>query len=88
MQTQKKNQTQSTFNSSDLSLIAAILSTGKAKLIGSTRITPYKVEFHLSPPDICLELQQDYINGSLRVSARSIADNVRMLKDLIGRSYG
>lgn len=80
-----KNQVQPTFSSSDISLVAAILSTGKAKLVSSQRLNPYKVEFHLSPPDICYQLQTDYINGSLVVSARLISDHVRMLKSLTNK---
>lgn len=78
-----KNQSQPTFASSDLSLIAAILATGKAKLVSSHRLTPYKVEFRLLPSEVCYQLQTDYINGSLVVSARLISDHVRMLKTLI-----
>lgn len=71
------------YKSSDLSLVSAILSTQKAEIIGSQRITPYKFEFHLQPLDICLQLERLYINGNLMVSAKAIADNIRLLKSLI-----
>lgn len=71
------------YKSSDLSLVSAILSTHKAEIVGSRRLTPYRFEFHLIPLDICLELERSYINGQLMVSAKAIADNVRLLKSLI-----
>ncbi|KKR71504.1 hypothetical protein A3A55_04530 [Candidatus Roizmanbacteria bacterium RIFCSPLOWO2_01_FULL_40_14] len=70
------------YKSSDLSLVSAILSTHKAEIVGSQRITPYKFEFLLYPLDICLELERQYINGQLMVSAKAISDNVRLLKSL------
>lgn len=71
------------FKSSDLSLISAILSTQKAEIVGSQAISPHKFEFHLTPLDVCVELERQYINGRLFVSAKAISDNIRMLKSLI-----
>jgi len=71
------------YKSSDLSLVSAILSTQKAEIIGSQRVSPFKFEFHLQPLDICLQLERQYINGQLMVSAKSIADNIRLLKSLM-----
>ena len=85
MQDQKQfnNQTSPVFKSTDLSLVSAILVTKKAKLIDSTRISPYRFEFHLFPAEVCRELEREYINGQLVVSAKAIADNVRLLKSLM-----
>jgi len=74
------------FKSSDLSLVSAILSTQKAELVSVEPLTPYKFEFHLQPAYICYDLERLYINGKLMVSAKSIADNVRLLKSLIKQS--
>ena len=71
------------FKSSDLSLVAGILATKKAKLVSSRAVSPYKFEFLLSPTSVCRELEKDYINDRLTVSAKAIADNVRLLKSLI-----
>lgn len=72
-----------TYKSSDLSLVSAILSTQKAEIVGHQRVNPYKFEFLLQPIDICLQLERQYINGQLMVSAKSIADNIRLLKSLM-----
>jgi len=71
------------FISSDLSLVAAILSTKKARLVRYETVSPSKVAFHLTPASVCFELQRDYINDSLTVSAKTIADNVKTLKHII-----
>ncbi len=75
--------TNNTYKSSDLSLVSAILSTQKAEIIGHQRVSPYKFEFLLQPLHICLQLERQYINGQLMVSAKSIADNIRLLKSLM-----
>lgn len=80
------NQINSVFVSSDLSLIAAILASKKARLVDSKRISPYKFEFHLEPLDVCQQLERDYINGQLAPPAKDVADNVRFLKKIIQRS--
>ena len=74
---------QQLFRSSDLSLVAAILTTKKAELVSSKAISPYKFEFHLSPASVCIELERAYINDKLTVSAKAIADNVRLLKSIV-----
>lgn len=71
------------FTTQDISFCAAALTTKRVQLIDSQRITPYRFEFYLHPVEVCEELQRDYINGSLLVSAREISDNVRFLKSLI-----
>ncbi|MFZ3301643.1 MAG: hypothetical protein WA152_02955 [Microgenomates group bacterium] len=74
---------QEVFISSDLSLVSAILATKKAKLVSASKITPYKFEFQLTPLLPCLELENEYINDKLIISAKAISDNVRLLKSLI-----
>lgn len=71
------------FTTQDISFCAAALTTKRVQLIDSKRITPYRFEFCLHPVEVCEELQKDYINGNLLVSAKEISDNVRMLKTLI-----
>lgn len=78
-----KTKSQEIFTSSDLSLVSAILTTKKAKLITISKITPYRFEFQLSPLLPCLELEKEYINDKLIISAKAISDNVRLLKSLI-----
>lgn len=73
----------SVFKSSDLSLVSAILATQKAELLHIEPVTPFKYEFHLQPVNACRELEHLYINGKLMVSAKAIADNVRLLKSLM-----
>ena len=80
MQIQQSN---SIFKSQDISFCAATLATGKVQLVTSKQISSHRFEFHLQPFDVCRELQSDYINGKLLVSAKAIADNVRLLKSLI-----
>ncbi len=78
-----KTKNQEEFTSSDLSLVSAILSTKKVKLISVSKVSPFKFEFQLSPLLSCLELENEYINDKLIISAKAIADNVRLLKSLI-----
>jgi hypothetical protein len=79
MQTQHNT---SVFKSQDISFVAAVLASKKAQLVGSQRVSPYRFEFHLSPIEICTELYNQYINGRLFLSAKDIADNVRLLKSI------
>ncbi len=78
-----KTKNQEIFTSSDLSLVSAILSTKKAKLVSVLKVTPFKFEFQLTPLLPCLELKNEYINDKLIISAKAIANNVRLLKSLI-----
>lgn len=79
-----KSKTKSkTFISSDLSLVSAILATKKAELVHSEAATPFRYEFHLLPFEVCAQLEREYINDKLTISAKAIADNVRLLKSII-----
>lgn len=71
------------FKSSDLSLVSAILTTQRAKLIRTQRVSPYKFLFDLHPLEICLELEREYINNNLMVSAKAISENIKLLKGLM-----
>ena len=78
-----KLQSDSVFNTSDLSLSAALLVSKKVQFVGLQRVSPYKFEFHFSPLDICRQLQNDYLNGNFTVQARDISDAVKHLKSLM-----
>ena len=69
-----KTKNQEIFTSSDLSLVSAILSTKKAKLVSVLKVTPFKFEFQLTPLLPCLELKNEYINDKLIISAKAIAE--------------
>jgi len=75
------------FISSDLSLVAALLSTKQVELVGHEQVDQTRFEFHLSPKNTCLELQRQYINSRLTVDAKAISDNIKTLKGII-RSGG
>ncbi|TSC85808.1 MAG: hypothetical protein G01um10147_1084 [Microgenomates group bacterium Gr01-1014_7] len=80
----------------DVNLAAAILSTGKVKLLGIESDDPNRLFFLLSPKAICLELEQSYYNNTLITSAREMTNRIRELKDLLfgekrkreGEKYG
>ncbi len=76
-------QNTSVFKSQDISFVASVLASKKAQLVASQRVSSYRFEFHLSPLEVCKELYSQYINGRLFLSAKDIADNVRLLKSLM-----
>lgn len=71
------------FSSSDMSLVASMLLDEKVDLVRVERTNDYRYSFILQPLDLCLRLQQKYINDQLLVSAKAVADNIRMLKSQI-----
>ena len=71
------------FKSTDLSLVAAILATKKAELTSVQQLDLHMYQFSLFPSEVCFQLKNDYINDKLVVSAKAIADNIRLLKSLM-----
>lgn len=70
-----------------LSLLAALLATGKCQVVKALEYTPGKWEYYLTPAEVCQQLQTDYLNDRLMVSASKIAEKVQLLKSMQRRNY-
>ena len=79
---ENKIETSETFVSKDISLISAILSTGKVSIAKIER-HPQAVFFHLENKKLCEELSKEYYNDKLIVSARELNNRIREVKDLL-----
>lgn len=84
MNKQIKNMNRSDlFSTEDLYLPAAILTTRQADLVTSEVVVPGKVmRFYLTNPEICQQLQSDFINGKLLVDSKAFSENVKQLLSL------
>ena len=75
---------QNTLKTSDL-YYAAFLKTAGFSLAGLEKSSDGKKRYFVfeDPSGLAMKTQTDYVNGSAKVSAKDLIDNIRALKTLI-----
>lgn len=70
------------YQTTNLSLAAALLASGKVKFIKTIQFTPYTQGYVFIPKDLCNEIETKYINNELLLSVRIVEQNIKVLKSL------
>ncbi len=70
------------FQTTNLSLAAALLASGKVKFIKIIQSTPYTQAYIFVPNDLCEEIQAKYVNNELLLPVRIVEQNIKVLKSL------
>ena len=73
-----------TYETTDINLATAIFTAGHS-LVELNKTDPYKVGFLFANAPGLDFIVSDYWNGKLKLSARSYADNLRMMKNRLYR---
>ena len=83
---EEKDGTGNSFSTFDLGCSAALISTG-FELISLDKQNPHKVLFIFQKRVDINVAVDDYFSGKLKVSARILFDNIKMLKNRIYSSF-
>jgi len=73
---------------SNLSLAASILASGKAKFVKVISNGYNPSDFVFEPLEACQEIERSYINNQLILKVRDVETNIKILKSLARREVG